>query len=151
MTTSEPKTRLSPEEVCDLAVEILLDRKAYDILVLDISKCSDLADYMVICSARNARQTQAIAAQLSERLKKAGVRRVSVAGTEVGSWVVLDYGDVFIHVMQTQARSYYDLEALWGDAKTVKKLEGEKPRGLGDVDDVDAEPDESDEDDDGEE
>ena len=128
--------KLTPEEVCDLTVEILLDRKAFDILVLDISKCSDLADFMIVSSARNARQTQAIASQLGERLKKAGVRRVSMAGTEVGSWVVLDYGDVFIHVMQPQARSYYDLEALWGDGRVVKRLEGEAPHVPGDAADV---------------
>jgi ribosome-associated protein len=105
---------------------VILERKGTDVLQLDMSRCSDLADFMVICTARSSRQAQAIAHHLSERLKKAGIRRLSVAGLELGSWVVLDYGDLFIHVMRDDVRRYYDLEALWGDAEVLKRVAGEK-------------------------
>jgi ribosome-associated protein len=80
---------------------------------------------MVICTARNARQAQAIATHLGERLKAAGLRRLSVAGLEVGSWIVLDYGDLFIHVMLEDVRRFYDLEALWADAEVVRRVAGD--------------------------
>ena len=67
----------------DLAIEEILERKGSDILQLDISKCSDLADSMVICTARSTRQTQAIANYIAERLKKAGFRRLSIAGLSI--------------------------------------------------------------------
>jgi ribosome-associated protein len=116
----------TPDQAVDLAIEVILERKGSDILVLDLSKCSDLADWMVICTVRNPRQAQALAHHLSERFKAAGMRRLSVAGLELGSWVVLDYGDVFIHVMLDDVRRFYDLEALWGDADVVKRVPGER-------------------------
>jgi ribosome-associated protein len=117
---------VTPAQAADLAIEVILDRKGTDVLLLDISKCSDLGDLMVICSARNPRQAQALAHHLTDRLKAAGVRRLSVAGLEVGSWVVLDYGDVFIHVMLEDVRRFYDLEALWADAEVVKRVAGDR-------------------------
>jgi ribosome-associated protein len=123
--------KLSPAEAADLAIEVILDRKGQEVLQLDISKCSDLADCMVICSARSARQVQAIAHHLTEKLKHAGVRRLSAAGLEVGSWVVLDYGDLFIHVMLDEARRFYDLEALWADGVVVRREAGESARVAG--------------------
>jgi ribosome-associated protein len=108
-----------------LAIEVMLDRKGSDILQLDISKCSDLADSMVLCTARNARQTQAIAHRIAERLKEAGLRRLSVAGLEGGSWVVLDYGDFFVHVMLDEVRRFYDLEGMWADATVVRREAGD--------------------------
>jgi ribosome-associated protein len=113
---------MTPDQAAELAIEVILDRKGFDVLQLDISRCSDLADSMVICSARSARQAQAIASHLGERLKQAGKKRLSVAGLDVGSWVVLDYGDFFIHVMLDEARRFYDLEALWADAVVVKRV-----------------------------
>jgi ribosome-associated protein len=116
--------RLTTAEAADLAIEVILDRKGADVLHLDISRCSDLADSMVICSARSSRQAQAIAHHLSEKLKHAGLRRLSIAGLENGSWVVLDYGDLFIHVMLDEARRFYDLEALWADGAVVRREAG---------------------------
>jgi ribosome-associated protein len=125
MADSKTPSRLTPAEATQLAIEIILERKGTDVLVLDIGKCSDLGDSMVICSARNPRQAQAIAHHLSERLKAAGVRRLSVAGLDVGSWIVLDYGDLFIHVMLEDVRRFYDLEALWGDAEVLQRVPGD--------------------------
>jgi ribosome-associated protein len=117
--------KISPADAADLAIEVMLERKGHDILQLDISKCSDLADSMVICTARSSRQTQAIASHLGERLKKAGLRRLSVAGLEGGSWVVLDYGDFFVHVMLDEVRKFYDLEGMWADATVVRREAGD--------------------------
>ena len=122
-----PKTpKTAPDRAVELAIEVIVERKGTDVLLLDISKCSDLGDAMVICTARNPRQAQAIAHHLSDRLKAAGLRRLSVAGLESGSWVVLDYGDLFIHVMLEDVRRFYDLEALWGDAEIVKRIAGDR-------------------------
>jgi ribosome-associated protein len=118
---------MTPSQAADLAIEVILDRKGVDVLQLDISRCSDLADSMVICSARSARQAQAIAHHLTERLKKEGLKRLSVAGLDVGSWVVLDYGDIFIHVMLDDVRRFYDLEALWADAQVVRRIPVSEP------------------------
>jgi ribosome-associated protein len=126
MPDQATKPKLSPEQAVDLAIEVILDRKGTDVLVLDISKCSDLADSMLICTARNPRQAQALAHHLSERLKAAGLKRLSMAGLENGSWVVLDYGDLFVHVMLDDVRRFYDLEALWGDAEVVRRVAGER-------------------------
>jgi ribosome-associated protein len=114
---------MTPSRAADVAIEVILDRKGVDVLELDISRCSDLADSMVICSARSARQAQAIAHHLTERLKKEGLKRLSVAGLDNGSWVVLDYGDIFIHVMLDEVRRFYDLEALWADAEVVRRIQ----------------------------
>jgi ribosome-associated protein len=127
MVETPTLAKLSPEQAVDLAIEIILERKGTDVLLLDISKCSDLGDSMVICSARNSRQVQAIASHLSERLKAAGLRRLSAAGLEIGSWAVLDYGDVFIHIMLDDVRRFYDLEALWGDAEVIRRIQGDRP------------------------
>jgi ribosome-associated protein len=126
MPDAATPSRPNPAEAADLAIEVILDRKGIDVLQLDISRCSDLADSMVICSARSARQAQAIAHHLAERLKHAGMKRLSIAGMEVGSWVVLDYGDLFIHVMLDEARRFYDLEALWADGVVVRREPGAK-------------------------
>jgi ribosome-associated protein len=129
MTEAPVSSKLSPDQAARLAIEIIVDRKGADVLLLDISKCSDLGDWMVICTAKSSRQVQAVAHHLSERLKAAGLRRLSVAGLEVGSWVVLDYGDLFIHVMLDEVRRFYDLEALWGDAEVVQRVPGDRAAG----------------------
>ena len=116
---------LSPLDAAHLAIEVLLEKKCQDILLLDISRCSDLADYMMIATARSGRQAYAAVNELAMRLKKAGMQRISLAGAEPGTWVVLDYGDIFVHVMQREQREYYDLEALWADAVVAKRIAGE--------------------------
>jgi ribosome-associated protein len=92
------------------------ERKAVDILSMDLSKLSLICDYFLLLSANNKRHCQAIANFLREELVKAGEVPLRVEGYTDGSWILLDCGSVVIHVFQGEERRYYNLERLWGDA-----------------------------------
>ena len=122
---TETKHRLTSAQVAHKAADMILDKKGEDLVVLDISgTATNLADYMVIGTGTNRRQVQAMAEAINLDMKAAGVRRLSVTGKEFGWWVLLDLGDVVVHVMQDDARRYYDIEALWGDAPVVRRVDG---------------------------
>jgi ribosome-associated protein len=123
-SSSSARPRLSPREAADLAFETALEKKGRDVLLLDVGACSDLADYMIVATASNSRQTAAVALEVDRKLRAHGVRRLNLSGIEPGIWAVLDFGDVFIHVMQPRERRYYDLEALWADAEVVRREAG---------------------------
>ena len=95
------------------------DRKAVDLKVLHLEKISDFTDYFLICSGSNERQVQAIADAVQERLRANRVRPLHVEGYNRGQWVLLDYGDLVVHVFQEEPRRFYALERLWGDAPDV--------------------------------
>jgi ribosome-associated protein len=95
------------------AVTALEDIKARDITVLDVRKLTSLCDTMIIASAESNRQVKALANHVRERLKQAGATIVGVEGEETGEWVLVDAGDIIVHIMQPQARAYYNLEELW--------------------------------------
>lgn len=89
-------------------------------MVLDLRGITSFADYFVMCSGTNARQIQAIADEIGKRLDEDGERPKNVEGYQNAEWVLADYGDFIVHVFSEQARSYYDLERLWRDAKRVE-------------------------------
>ena len=95
------------------AVTALEDIKARDIVVLDVRKLTSLYDTMIIASAESNRQVKALANHVRERLKEIGATIVGVEGEETGEWVLVDAGDIIVHIMQPQARAYYNLEELW--------------------------------------
>ena len=96
-------------------VETSLDGdKAEDIVAIDLRGKSTIADYMVIATGRNSRQLAAMASHLDEKLTKAGVKRVSVEGQGQGDWVLLDGGDVVVHLFRPEVRTFYALEKMWG-------------------------------------
>jgi len=95
------------------------DRKAVDLKVLHLQKISDFTDYFVICGGTNERQVQAIADAVQERLREHRVRPLHVEGYNRAQWVLLDYGDLVVHVFQEEPRRHYALERLWGDAPDV--------------------------------
>lgn len=97
-----------------------LDKKAEDVLVLDVRGLTSYADYFVVMTAESERQAGAIADHVDERLKAEGASKVGVEGYEGGRWILVDYGDVVAHVLSRDARSFYDLEGLWADAPRVK-------------------------------
>jgi ribosome-associated protein len=101
------------------AVAAAEDRKAADLKVLHLQKVSDFTDYFLICSGASERQVQAIADAVQERLRGHRVRPLHVEGYNRAQWVLLDYGDLVVHVFQEQPRRYYALERLWGDAPDV--------------------------------
>jgi ribosome-associated protein len=95
---------------------LALEKKAEVVKILDLRKLTDVADYFVICSAEVDVQIKSIADNISEGLKKHGVRLWHLEGYSALNWVLLDYVTVVVHIFKEEARSYYDLEKLWGDA-----------------------------------
>ena len=101
------------------AVAAALDRKAGDLRVLHLGAVSDFTDYFLICTGTSERQVQAIADAVEERLRQQGVRPLSAEGYPHGQWVLLDYGDLLVHVFTEERRGFYGLERLWSDAPDV--------------------------------
>ena len=95
------------------AVTALEDIKARDITVLDVRKLTSLCDTLVVASADSNRQVKALAQHVRDRLKAAGAGIVGVEGEETGEWVLVDAGDIVVHIMQPAIRAYYNLEELW--------------------------------------
>jgi ribosome-associated protein len=95
------------------AVTALEDIKARDITVLDVRKLTSLYDTMVIASAESSRQVKALAGHVRDRLKEGGATIVGVEGEETGDWVLVDAGEIIVHIMQPAVRAYYNLEELW--------------------------------------
>lgn len=102
------------------AVEAALDKKAFDLDVLAVEKLTSIADYFILCSASNERQSQAIADAIEERLRERhGSKPLFTEGSALGRWILIDYGDFIFHVFTEECRKFYALERLWGDAPNV--------------------------------
>jgi ribosome-associated protein len=108
-----------------------LDKKAVDLVVLDVTGLTSIADYLVICTGRSDRQVQAIASAIDEELRKDGVRPIAVEGMTRGQWVLMDYTDVIVHVFYKPVREFYDLERLWEHAPRVQLPEPLRSQALG--------------------
>lgn len=114
-----PAAERRPDEARPTAIAVAraaMDKKAEDVLVLDVRGLTSYADYFVVMTADSDRQASAIADHVDETMKKAGIRKVGVEGYETGRWILVDYGDVVAHVMSRESRGFYDLEGLWADA-----------------------------------
>ena len=101
------------------ACKALEDKKALDIKIIDISHVSVLADYFIIASGSNRNQVQAMVDNVQEDLYKEGFAAKQVEGYNTANWILLDYGDIIIHVFDEENRLFYDLERIWRDGKTV--------------------------------
>jgi ribosome-associated protein len=97
-------------------------KKAYQVLALDVSARTSIADVFVICSVSSTRQAQAVADGVDRALAAIGRNALSVEGYQQGSWILLDYGDILFHVFLEERRDYYALERLWGDAPAITPL-----------------------------
>lgn len=117
-TETELAPLSSPERALKCA-ELAFDKKAYDIRVLDISKVSSIADYLVIISGSSDRQNQAIADSIRIGLKKYG-KVNDIEGANEGKWIVMDYGDVLVHIFHDEMRRRYDLDGLWSIAPQLE-------------------------------
>jgi ribosome-associated protein len=101
------------------AADAAADKKAIDLVVLDLRKASAFTDFFVICTGANVRQVQAIADGVQDTLRETGLRPSLVEGYERGQWVLIDYFDFIVHVFSPTTREFYGLERLWGDAKKI--------------------------------
>jgi ribosome-associated protein len=115
--------QLEPGQLARLAVEVASDKKATDIVLLDIRGVSVIADYFVICTAANPRQIRAIASAIDEKLSEHGCPAFHHEGAADSGWVLLDYSDLIVHIFSPKEREYYRLERLWNTAKTVVYLQ----------------------------
>lgn len=109
------------KEMEGLVVAALEDIKARDITVLDVRKMTSLFDSMVIASGDSSRQVKALANNVQEKAKQAGLTAYGVEGEDVGEWVLVDLGDVVVHIMVPAVRQYYNLEQLWGAAESRRE------------------------------
>lgn len=114
------KSSTDPRETALLCVRYALDKKAYDLLLLDVGGLTSLADYFLICTGRSDTQVQAIAQSIQESLAKLGRRPRMIEGLSGGQWVLMDYGDVVVHIFLESVREFYDLERLWMRAPVVQ-------------------------------
>ena len=101
-------------EIAKLVEDAMTDLKASDIVLLDVSTMTSITDYMIIASGTSDRHVRSIADKVVERAKQAGHAPLGVEGHEYGEWVLVDLGDVVVHVMQPATRDFYKLENLWG-------------------------------------
>jgi ribosome-associated protein len=112
-TEGKPGEALTSEALLAVILASLEDDKAEDVVTIDLRGRSDMADYMVICSGRSSRQVAAISEKLVDRLKQDYRRASKIEGKETGDWVLIDTGDVIVHVFRPEVREFYQLEKMW--------------------------------------
>lgn len=117
-----------PELIRDAALKVLDERQAEDIITVDLNGKSALADYIIIASGRSARQLTAIADYMREAFAKLGIRKFQVEGVPQGDWVLIDAGDVLIHLFRPEVRTYYQIESIWGVGAQAGKTRGSNNR-----------------------
>ncbi len=100
--------------------KIALDKKAFNVMLLDVRAWQGLNDYIFICSAQSSVQAQAIAEEIKRKLKEEGIYNIGIEGYPQGKWVLLDYNEVVIHIFYEYVREFYDLESLWQSAPRIK-------------------------------
>ena len=108
---------MTEQEKCRVISSAADEKKARDIVQMDMIGLMSTNDYFVICSANTATQVRAIADNIEEKMEEVGISFLHKEGYREGEWVLLDYGDTVAHIFQQEAREYYALERLWGDAK----------------------------------
>jgi ribosome-associated protein len=110
-----------------LCARIAHDNKAKDILLLDLREATPIVDYFVIATAISRRQSHSIGSEIDQEMKHRGERKLGIEGSEEGRWVLIDYGDFVVHVFSEEAREYYALEEIWGDAPHLDWQESAAP------------------------
>jgi ribosome-associated protein len=124
VTNRRAKEIENPSRELALAIaQAGLDKKALEVEIIDVTGKVDYADYVIVMSATSDRQAGAIARNIDAVLAEAGHRASSIEGISQGAWVLMDYGDVIVHIFHQDTRGYYDLEALWSDAERVEVVD----------------------------
>jgi ribosome-associated protein len=122
-TLRERGARLSALEIARMIVDAAEDKKAADIVLLDVSELTSMADYFVICSGGSERQLGAIGDGVAQKLRDEGVRTIGREGGSNSHWTLLDFGAVIVHIFAPPERDYYQLERHWSKAKTVLRVQ----------------------------
>ena len=117
MRTKPKPGVLSYEEGLEEALEAARERKAQDIVLLDLQEVATFTDHFLICSGTSSRHVQAIADEIERRLRAGGLRPAHIEGYNHAEWVLMDYADFVVHIFGEKARAFYDLERLWRTAK----------------------------------
>lgn len=110
---------LSLDEKTKICYEAVVDKKAIDVVILDLKGRTSFTDCFLICSGSSVKQVQSIADEIIERLGEKGIKGVNMEGYQTGRWILVDCFDVVVHIFHEESRSYYDIERLWGDAPDV--------------------------------
>lgn len=106
-----------------LCLEIIQERKAIDPVLMEVGRLTSFTDYFLVASGASSRQVQAISQHIARRLREEGFRPFGIEGEQEGHWVLMDYGDVVIHIFYQPVREFYDLEGLWTEAPRVESYE----------------------------
>lgn len=115
-----PNEAIEPDEQVMIAARAAGEKKATDLVVLDLREVASFTDYFLICTGASTRQVQAISDSVEEQLRNAGKRPLHIEGYSSAEWILLDYGDFIVHVFSSSSRRFYDLERLWRDAGRVE-------------------------------
>ena len=110
---------MNSKEFSEKICKVLLDRKAQDVLSIDVKEKTAVADYYVIAGGRSMTQTRALIDHVEEEMEKLGVAPIRREGIREGRWAVLDYGDVIVHIFNDESRLFYHLESVWDDGKNI--------------------------------
>ena len=113
LSQCKPPDLTSVSTIKKNVIDALEDIKAFDIVALDVRKLTSIADYMIIASANSSRQTKALANNVQDKMKEINVGVVGMEGESEGDWVLVDVGDIVVHIMTPTTRAYYNLEELW--------------------------------------
>jgi ribosome-associated protein len=111
---------LDIKEIVKPFTDVILERKAQNVIALDVRNLTSYTDFFIICTGRSGRQVSSIAEHIKVEMKKKGERPIAVDGMAEGQWVLLDYGNIIIHVFYEETRAFYDLEGLWADAEILR-------------------------------
>ncbi len=110
---------MTPKEIAKTAANAAIDKKALDLVVLQVTRLTTLADYFIICGGNSNIQLRSITDAVEKNLAEISVHPKHIEGYRTASWILMDYGSVIVHVLKKDMRSFYDLERLWGDAEVV--------------------------------
>jgi len=123
-----PSAEMNAREKAELIARVILERKAEEVVLLHVGPLVGYTDYFLLASGKSARQVQALSQHLQEEMKKTHkMRPLGVEGEAEGSWVLLDFEEVIVHIFYEPVRGFYDLEGLWADAPKVDLSAGEAP------------------------
>ena len=119
MSESTMKDIKDIKKLAGIVINALEDKKAEDIRVIDISEISILADYFIIANGSNSRQIQAFADEIEQKLAQEGCHLKQAEGYDSANWILLDFGDLIVHLFDKENRSFYNLERIWRDGKQI--------------------------------